>query len=82
MTGGRKKSEKRLTGVLVANKTDLVERRVVPPKMGSELAQQLGLMYFECSCKDYSGVEEPFFYLANEFHKTYSEKTDFMSTSA
>ncbi len=67
---------RRLTGVLLANKTDLTNRRVVSPKMGSELAQQLGLMYFECSCKDYVGVEEPFYYLANEFHKLHAESAE------
>ena len=71
--------DKKLTGVLLANKTDLKERRVVSPKVGSELAQQLGLMYFECSCKDYVGVEDPFYYLANEYHKVYEEKGEQMA---
>lgn len=38
-----------LTGVLVANKTDLDQRRVVSPKQGKELALSKGLGYFECS---------------------------------
>lgn len=63
-------------GVLIANKSDLSDRRVIPPKAGSDLAQQLGLLYFECSTKDYSGVEEPFFYLASEYHKQFEEKSD------
>ena len=71
--------ESRLNGVLVANKTDLATRRVVSPKVGSDLAQQLGLMYFETSCKDYNGVEDPFYYLANEFHKMHEEKTAMMT---
>ncbi len=33
------------------------------PKVGSELAQQLGLMYFECSAKTFQGVDNPFYYL-------------------
>jgi GTPase SAR1 family protein len=36
-------------GVLFGNKTDLVDRRVVSPKMGSAMAEKLGLMYFEGS---------------------------------
>ena len=68
--------ETRLSGVLLANKTDLKERRVISPKVGSELAQQLGLMYFECNCKDFAGVEDPFYYLANEYHKTHEEASE------
>ena len=44
-------------GVLIANKTDLDDRRRrVSPKVGHELATQLGLVYFECSAKDFQGV--------------------------
>jgi transport family protein 27 len=83
VTAAARSEEKRLLpGVLLANKIDLTERRVVSPKLGSELAQQLGLMYFECSCKEYNGVEEPFYYLANEYHKTYGEKAENMANFA
>ena len=37
------------TGVLVASKTDLEERRVVSRKSGQEFAESKGLKYFECS---------------------------------
>ena len=37
------------TGVLVANKIDLDERRVISTAAGEELAQSKGLAYFECS---------------------------------
>ncbi len=52
------------------------------PKSGSESAQKLGLTYFECSCKDYGGVEEPFYYLANEFHKMHEEAAEQMANMA
>ena len=46
----------KLFGVLIANKTDLDDRRRrVSPKVGHELATQLGLVYFECSAKDFQG---------------------------
>ena len=35
--------------MLLANKTDLDQRRVVSPKEGKELAMSKGLEYFECS---------------------------------
>ena len=43
---------------------------------GSELAQRLGLTYFECSCKDNAGVEDPLYYLASEMHKRHEEGAD------
>ena len=47
----------KLIGVLIANKTDLDDRRRrVSPKVGHELATQLGLVYFECSAKDFQGA--------------------------
>jgi hypothetical protein len=36
-------------GVLVANKTDLKQRRVISMKQGKELASAHGLEYFETS---------------------------------
>ena len=43
--------------MLIANKTDLDDRRRrVSPKVGHELATQLGLVYFECSAKDFQGM--------------------------
>lgn len=68
----------KLQGVLIANKIDLEDRRRISPKSGADLAAQLGLMYFECSAKDYKDVENPFYFLANEWHKVYSESTDKM----
>ena len=36
-------------GVLVGNKTDLDERRLISTKEGQQLAQSLSVEYFECS---------------------------------
>lgn len=66
----------RLKGVLIANKIDLEDRRIVSPKAGAEVAQKLGLPYFECSAKDFKDVENPFYYLAGEWHKLHSEQTE------
>ena len=63
-----------LPGVFLAAKADLGDRRVVAPKAGAEAAASLGLQYFESSSKDHTGVEEPFFYLANEWHKLHGEQ--------
>ena len=40
-------------GVLVANKIDLGDRRVVSPKSGQQLAHQHGIEYFEVSAVSY-----------------------------
>lgn len=39
----------KFSGVLIANKTDLDQRRVISPKVGKEFALSNKLEYFECS---------------------------------
>ena len=52
----------KVIGVLIANKTDLDDRRRrVSPKLGHELATQLGLVYFEGSAKDFQGTIKQYF---------------------
>lgn len=65
-----------IPGVLIAHKTDLDQRRIVSPKMGMDFAASHGLKYFECSAKEMQGVDAPFYYLANEFHKLYQERVE------
>ncbi|XP_060581303.1 intraflagellar transport protein 27 homolog [Ruditapes philippinarum] len=65
-----------MPGVLIANKIDLDQRRVISPKMGADFAASQGLKYFECSAKEMQGVDAPFYYLANEFYVLYREKMD------
>ncbi|XP_076039243.1 intraflagellar transport protein 27 homolog [Oratosquilla oratoria] len=67
-----------LKGVIYGTKADLTNRRIVSPKAGRDLANKLGLVYFEGSSKDHNGIEMPFFYLVNEWYKTYIEKTQAM----
>ena len=71
----------KLTGVLLANKTDLEDRRIISPKLGTDLAGQLGLMYFECSAKDNKDVENPIYFLASEWHKVYTESSERLSSN-
>merc|ERR1712107_199308 len=73
---------KTVPGVILANKTDLTERRTVPAKLGLDLASSLKMQYFECSAKDNVGVEEVFFYLANEFHKLHAEQASNIASIA
>ncbi|XP_018025243.1 intraflagellar transport protein 27 homolog [Hyalella azteca] len=67
-------------GVLYGNKSDLFNRRVISPKAGHDLAQSLGLVYFEGSAKENKDVDEPFYFMVNEWFKTYTDKTHSMRT--
>ena len=70
MVKSSKGEQKAKAGVVIANKTDLDEtRRRISPKMGHEAATKLGMTYFECSAKEHKGIDEPFYFLANEWHK-------------
>ena len=71
-------------GVVLGNKTDLSERRTVAAKAGLDAANSLNykLQYFECSARDNTGVEDAFFYLANEFHKLHADQASNMATIA
>lgn len=62
-----------IPGVLVANKVDLEERRVIDSEEGQSFAKEMGLAYFETSAQEQKGVEEPFRYLADQFHRKYQE---------
>jgi len=67
-----KKDANTLPGVLMACKIDLTDRRVISPKEGNDLAHKLGFIYMECSAKENQNIDDAFFYLANEWHKLYS----------
>ena len=49
-----------LPGVLVANKMDLRERTCVSRQDGQQMAQNLGMHFFEASALDGVGIDDPF----------------------
>lgn len=49
-----------ITSVLLANKVDLVDQRVVSTEEGMAIAQHYGWTYFETSAKDGRGVTDAF----------------------
>ncbi|XP_015281967.1 PREDICTED: intraflagellar transport protein 27 homolog isoform X1 [Gekko japonicus] len=65
-----------IPGVLVGNKTDLIDRRVVEQKQAQEWAETSGLEYCEISVKEMENYEVPFHILANSFHQLYKEKVE------
>lgn len=64
-----------IPGCLVANKVDLRDtgRGVVDEAEGRAFAREMGLSYFETSASTNTKVEEPFKYLAGQFHHKYEE---------
>lgn len=71
--------DRSVSGVLVANKTDLIEdgvsdeSRVVTSGEGEGFAKEYGLRFFEVSAKDAKNVDAPFKYLAETFARAYAE---------
>jgi small GTP-binding protein len=52
--------------VLIANKVDMFNHRVITEQQGKEIAANYKLAYFESSAKDGTGVFEAFDYLAHK----------------
>ncbi|KAL8284145.1 hypothetical protein RQP46_004894 [Phenoliferia psychrophenolica] len=52
--------------VLIGNKCDWTEKKVITEQQGQELADELGLRYLETSAKTNINVEEAFFALARD----------------
>ena len=50
--------------ILIGNKSDWVDKKVVSEEQGRELAQEFGIKFLETSAKINEGVEEAFFTLA------------------
>ncbi|XP_064511087.1 intraflagellar transport protein 27 homolog isoform X2 [Pseudopipra pipra] len=65
-----------IPGVLVGNKTDLADRRVVEQKEAQKWAEKHGLEYCEMSVKEMKNFEAPFHILAKLFHQLYKEKVE------
>ncbi|KAK9711435.1 GTP-binding protein [Basidiobolus ranarum] len=55
--------------VLIGNKCDIEEKKVITHEQGIALAEEYGIHYVEASAKSKVGVEEAFFSLAREIKK-------------
>jgi len=58
-----------VTRLLVGNKADLVEKRVVGAQMAEDLSQHLGISHVETSARSSANVEEAFHLLAQEIRE-------------
>lgn len=52
--------------ILVGNKCDMADRRVISTQRGQDLANEYGISFFETSAKSSSNVNECFMALAND----------------
>lgn len=60
--------------ILVGNKSDMVDKRVISTEQGQALADELGIPFIEASAKTTDNVEETFFSLARRVKENvYSE---------
>ncbi|KAI8077819.1 ras family-domain-containing protein [Halteromyces radiatus] len=55
--------------ILIGNKCDMEDKRVVTKEQGEALANELGIQFMETSAKANIGVEEAFFDLARDIKK-------------
>jgi len=62
--------------MLVGNKADLDDKRVVPRSEGRELAAKHGMPFEEASALDGTGVAESFVMMARKVNETVSKRVD------
>ena len=59
--------------ILIGNKCDLVDQRIIDTERGQQLANEFCIQYFETSAKENVNVEEAFFCIAGEILKRGNE---------
>lgn len=67
--------------ILIANKTDMTNLRIVTEEEGRILSKENNLYYFETSAKDDVGVNEAFDFMANKIFSNVEICPDFLNVS-
>ncbi|OMJ66329.1 hypothetical protein SteCoe_36857 [Stentor coeruleus] len=65
--------------VLVGNKVDMINHRVVDEESGRSLAAKYSMKYFETSAKDQTGVVEVFDYIAKKVYSLLSISPSYLN---
>ena len=65
--------------VLIANKTDMTNLRVINEEQGRLLSHENGLYYFETSAKDDIGVNEAFQFMANKIISNFKVCSNYLN---
>ena len=60
--------------ILVGNKTDLEDKRIISKEEGKQLAEENGLKYYEISALKTTGLQEMFEDVAKEYVEIYEQK--------
>jgi Ras-related protein Rab-8A len=68
--------------ILIGNKCDMVEKKVVDSARGKALADEYGIKFLETSAKNSINVEEAFITLAKDIKKRLIDNTDATPTSS
>ena len=66
-------ADKKITIILIGNKSDLEDQRQVTKEMGEEKAKDLQLAFLETSAKSGDNLEKGFQMMINEIYKKYHE---------
>ena len=62
--------------VLVANKSDAQQLRVVDQESGRKLAEQYSVPFYECSCKSNVNIHEIFNEMTELIYKQYEQRVN------
>jgi small GTP-binding protein len=76
-----KRSSRNSLKVLIANKTDMTNLRVVTEEQGKNFAKSNDMYYFEASAKDDVGVNEAFDFMTNKIYSNFEVCPDFLLMS-
>jgi Ras-related protein Rab-1A len=76
-----KKASQNTLNVIIANKIDMTNLRVVSEEEGRSLAGLYNLNYFEASAKDDSGVNEVFDFMSNKILSAIEVSPDYLNFS-
>jgi len=59
-----------ITGIILGNKCDLIEQRIISLEEATQSAKKLRMGYFDCSAKENLGIEKAFNHLARTWYET------------
>ncbi|OMJ91973.1 hypothetical protein SteCoe_5409 [Stentor coeruleus] len=76
-----KKASQNTVNVIIANKSDMINHRVVSEDEGRALANSKSLPYFETSAKDDTGVNELFEYMSTKILSSVQVSPDYLGLS-